>query len=336
MEPGQVLRKHFLEKLGQGPARRQVTLKQPDTAIFFAALCHQNVTVAMQKAEQLVQESNRHWTATVTRWVDEAMENCRGTMRYFKLELKRNHITDRNYLLDPYFSTLSNAKQSKVVHNGWIADHNPLVDFALEQDFPYLRRQVNIWGDSIKLRYGDCPASSPYLWDHMSRYVTQMATLFDGFRLDNAHSTPMHVCQYMLQVARCQKPDLFVMAELFTSSAEMDALFTTRLNINGMIREIMNKGDTASVGAYFHEITCREAVLGKLDTDFESVHEPNQDGSANTYKVLMPTKPSDVIYDQTHDNPSPLMKFGTRRLALPTIGLLGLADQIIASTWGYD
>ena len=163
-------------------------------------------------------------------------------MRYFKLELGRNLITN-DYLLDPYFSTLNNEQKTKVAHNGWIGDHNPLVDFAEEKEFPFLRRQVNIWGDSIKLRYGDCPAASPYLWEHMSQYVTQMATLFNGFRLDNAHSTPIHVCQYMLQVARSQNPDLLVMAELFTSKAELDALFTTRLNINGMIREIMNKGD---------------------------------------------------------------------------------------------
>jgi len=115
-------------------------------------------------------------------------------MRYFKLQLKRYLISKENYLLDPYFSALKNEARSKVVHNGWIADHNPLVDFAEEKDFPYLRRHVNIWGDSIKLRYGTCPADSPYLWAHMSEYVTQMATLFDGFRLDNAHSTPMHVC----------------------------------------------------------------------------------------------------------------------------------------------
>ena len=54
------------------------------------------------------------------------------------------------------------------------------------------------------------------------------------------------------------------------------------------------------------------------------------------YQILTATKPSDVIYDCTHDNPSPLEKFGSRSLSLPTIGLLGLADQIIASTWGYD
>lgn len=54
------------------------------------------------------------------------------------------------------------------------------------------------------------------------------------------------------------------------------------------------------------------------------------------YRILKPVKPSDIIYDMTHDNPTVLEKFGNRRLALPTIGLLGLADQIIASTWGYD
>jgi hypothetical protein len=59
------------------------------------------------------------------------------------------------------------------------------------------------------------------------------------------------------------------MAELFTPKAEYDALFTRMLNINGMIREIMNKCDVWSVGAYFHEVTCREAVLGSLDADSE-------------------------------------------------------------------
>lgn len=70
-------------------------------------------------------------------------------------------------------------------------------DFAME-GWHYLKRDINIWGDSIKLRFGECPDDSPYLWEHMSRYVADMAMIFDGFRLDNAHSTPMHVCNYLL------------------------------------------------------------------------------------------------------------------------------------------
>lgn len=58
----------------------------------------------------------------------------------------------------------------------------------------YLKRDINIWSDSVKLRYGDCPNDSPYLWERMGTYVEDMASVFDGFRLDNTHSTPLHVC----------------------------------------------------------------------------------------------------------------------------------------------
>lgn len=99
----------------------------------------------------------------------------------------------------------------------------------------------------------------------MSKYVSDMALVFDGFRLDNAHSTPIHVCYYMLQVARSANPNLFVMAELFTSSAEVDALYVWKLNINGLIREMQNTDSAKSLGEYFHQLTCREAVLGLVD-----------------------------------------------------------------------
>jgi glycogen debranching enzyme len=72
----------------------------------------------------------------------------------------------------------------------------------------------------------------------MEQYVSQMASIFDGFRLDNAHSTPIHVCQHLLQVARTHNKHLFVMAELFTPSVKIDVQFAKRLNLNGMIREI--------------------------------------------------------------------------------------------------
>jgi len=75
--------------------------------------------------------------------------------------------------------------------------HDCRKDFALE-GWHYFKRSICIWGDNIKLRYGQCPADSPFLWKHMTTYVQEMAEAADGFRLDNTHGTPIHVAQYLL------------------------------------------------------------------------------------------------------------------------------------------
>ena len=47
-------------------------------------------------------------------------------------------------------------------------NHDPLNNFATSLDNHYLRRNINIWGDLIKLRYGNGYDSSPYLYNHMT------------------------------------------------------------------------------------------------------------------------------------------------------------------------
>ena len=77
---------------------------------------------------------------------------------------------------------------------------------------------VVIWDDSIKLYYGAKKEDSPYVWSHMEKYVGSMASIFQGFcmlqgiRIDNCHSTPLHVLEYFVNYARSINPNLFVFA----------------------------------------------------------------------------------------------------------------------------
>ena len=120
--------------------------------------------------------------------------------------------------------------------DGWIMVADPPVNFAAEGSNVYFQRELIVWEDSVKLHYGQGPDDSPWLWEYMRHYTQTNAWIFDGFRINNCHNTPIHVAEWMLDAARQVNPSLYVVAELFIDSEESRNNFVNRLGINSVIK----------------------------------------------------------------------------------------------------
>lgn len=267
---------------------------------------------------------------------------------------KLGAITETNPLIESYFTRLPsnattkkhNSKSLALVNNGWIWAANAMKDHAGPDSRSYLRREVIIWSDCVKLRYGESPKDNPFLWDYMSRYTRLMAKYFAGFRIDNCHSTPLVVAEYLLDQAREVRPNLAVFAELFTGSEEMDYVFVERLGLSALIREAMQAWSTAELSRLVHMHGGRP--IGSFEVDEASngessgsvVSQPNGvDGNfaQNTESVhrIKQTPAHALFMDCTHDNEVPAQKRDARD-TLPNAALVNMCASATGSVMGYD
>ncbi len=290
--------------------------------------------------------------------VTETLQQLFNRIKYVRLDdhgPKFGPIDQDHPIIETYFTRLNKSEASKdskpedlvLVNNGWVWAANALVDNAGPQSRVYLRREVIVWGDCVKLRYGSGPKDSPWLWEYMTNYARTLAKYFAGFRIDNCHSTPIHVAEHILDEARRVRPNLYVVAELFTGSEEMDYVFVKRLGLSSLIREAMQSWSTGELSRLVHRYGGRP--IGSFEVD--EITRPSNPGStpvspgvngtngfALSREVIRNIKPSTVqalFMDCTHDNEVPAQKRDARD-TLPNAALVCMCASASGSVMGYD
>lgn len=188
--------------------------------------------------QMVLQRVNDRQTQKIEGCLKEALNNVRNSAIYEIVTRKQPVITIENHLFPIYFTHLSNGEYA--ANNGWILHADPRENFAESENLHYLRRTIVIWEDLVKLRYGERKSDSPYLWKHMKKYIQSLASVFHGFRIDNAHSTPLHVGEYFLTKGREINPNLHVFCELFCHGADVEAKYVKILGANALVKEVLN------------------------------------------------------------------------------------------------
>lgn len=144
----------------------------------------------------------------------------------------------------------------------------------------------------------------------------------------------------MLDAARVVRPDLYVCAELFTGSEEMDLTFVRELGINSLIRESGNGWDPKEFSRLLYRYGLGKPI-GSMDgacmVSKEEIPSPTGKGPVRTATVipLNGSMPHALLYDLTHDNESPLDKRSAED-ALSTGGLATFSFCAVGSVKGFD
>ncbi|KAL3476789.1 hypothetical protein BJX99DRAFT_136895 [Aspergillus californicus] len=259
---------------------------------------------------------------------------------------KLGPVTKESPLIESYFTRLPlneitkkhKPKALALANNGWIWNADAMRDNAGPDSRAYLRREVIVWGDCVKLRYGSCRDDSPFLWDFMTNYTRLMAKYFSGFRVDNCHSTPLLVAEYLIDEARKVRPDLAIFAELFTGSEEVDYVFVKRLGINALIREAMQAWSPGELSRLVHRHGGRPIGSFELDLPSPGLNFSKSQVGDSENEVIRHIRPISVpalFMDCTHDNEMPAQK-RTAKDTLPNAALVAMCDSAIGSVMGYD
>ena len=262
---------------------------------------------------------NHHFWSIRESLLDRAIENILSLVYYERIDAngpKKGPITKDCPIVPNYFTVMDRNDDNLIfANNGWVYNNDDASRFVEPSSMAYFLREVNVWSDCVKLRYGECRDDNPWLWDYMAEYSKTLANIFDGFRIDNCHSCQIAPAQYCLKKAKEVNPNLIVIGELFTGSVSKDIEFASKLGIDLLIRENLYSASSNEI--------CSNSYRHSYSMPIGSFQKKNVD------------TPRSILMDCTHDNltPTEMNKF---IYTIPNMAIACFHNCAIGSTRGYD
>ena len=119
-----------------------------------------------------------------------------------------------------------------------------------------LRRELIVWSDLLRFNF-----KHPDYLALLERYVDTLVTTFHGLRVDNCHSTPAQVLEFIAQRARRTRPNVLILAELFDAPARNHELYS-QAGMDCIVREISRADDSASLAGLYNSTVDQHQQVG--------------------------------------------------------------------------
>ena len=302
---------------------------------------------------------NNKWMKEIKELLKTTVYNLKEYLRYKYLQL--NNKRKITQLIDSYFIVKNENNPSEIyLSNGWIMNledpTNPFPDTVKYGTWYYLKRKVIIFKETIKINYGtninNVPSS---LLDFMSKYISNLASIFDGLYIDSIGYIPIYVLKYLIYIARKINPSIIFLSNVTRDNINngnhnscgdylslLKKTYVEELGINLFINEliwdnneteiinsIINKGSNTNSNIY------PEIITHFSDNLYSSSFIDENKIYFGKFKFLKAKQPLNIIYD-TYSGRTFFEKFKKLSLNLPILSLAGLIDNSVGSTYGFD
>jgi glycogen debranching enzyme len=273
---------------------------------------------------KLLKQINLQLQQTCREWEEEALGNLRKEIIERFLAAHVSKVTPDYPLVQRYFHQLPN--DDFAMFNGVVRGTGKLEDMTMDQQQWYLRRAVQVWPDSIKLNY-QTPEECPKLWARMNEYTQKMAVIFDGFRLNNFHSTNIETAKIFINNAIRVNESLFLFSELFSTSPKIDVSFCLRVGVHRLVRELQS---CSSLGDVMTLLGDHLSEANNFATQIPAL-------CINNYEItyLKASKPLPIICDSTYENQAYFQKHNIY-VQLPLLALENMVSLMTGTLRGFD